>query len=59
VSPENARSGADDDDVGGALQIEGAPDPERRLGIRVRDHGARAAALENELEPRRSTYGGR
>src|SRR5471032_320832 len=59
VAGENARPRADDDDVGGAIEIEGAADAERRLGIRGRDHGARAAALEDEIEPRRSAYGGR
>jgi hypothetical protein len=50
VAAEDPRPGADDDRVRGAVQIEHRCNPERRLGVLVRDDGAAAALLEHQLE---------
>jgi len=50
VAAEDARSRADEDHVGGAAEIVDATDPQRRLGVRVREDRASAPRLEAQLE---------
>jgi hypothetical protein len=52
VAGEYAWAGADEDDVRRAVEIEGATDPERRLGVGMGQNRAVAARFENELETR-------
>jgi hypothetical protein len=52
IATKHTRPGAHQDDVRGAVDVEGRPDPERWFGIGVRENGASAAALERELEAR-------
>ena len=52
VAGKDAGAGADEDHVGGIVELEGAADAERRLGIRVRQDGAAPARFEDELEAR-------
>src|SRR5262245_8721368 len=51
IAGEDARAGRRDDDERGAMQIEGAADAKRRLGVRAPQHGRVAATLERQLEP--------
>ena len=57
VAGEDARPGADDDDVGGAAEVKDAADAERRLGVRVRHNRSLAALFKHELEASRSPDG--
>src|SRR6476620_8555201 len=52
VAAEHAGTGTHENRVSGALEVEGARDAERRLGVAVREHGAAAAPLEGQLEAR-------
>ncbi len=52
IARKHSGPGADEDDVCGAVDIEGASDPQRRFRVGVSQHRASAAALERQLEPR-------
>ena len=52
IARENAGARAHDDDVCRRVELEGAADTKRRLGVRVRHNGTAVAALEDKLESR-------
>jgi hypothetical protein len=54
VAGEDAGAGTDQDDVGGTVEIEGAADAKRWLGVGVGHNGPAAPCLEHKLEARRS-----
>jgi hypothetical protein len=51
VAGEHARSGAHEDEVGGAIEIEVTGDAKRRLGVRTGEDRSAAAVLERQIEP--------
>ena len=51
ITAKDTGSGADENHVRGAAQVEGARDAKRRLCVLVSDDGAAASLLERELEP--------
>lgn len=55
VAAENAGTRADEDDIRRAAEIVHASDPQRRLGIGMREERAAAPRFEAKLEPRTST----
>ena len=50
VAAEDAGTGADENHVRGAVEIVHAADPQRRLGIGMREDRATAPCFEQELE---------
>ena len=59
VTPENACAGANENQIRRVVDLEAGADPQRRLGIRVRDHRPGAATFEAQLQPRFTADRGR